>query len=631
MTGLRAARRLMMLPALLLVGAAASARTIVVDTDGGDVSTLAEANKAAKAGDTVFIRRFTDRPKYGQKLALTPGVSYVSDGKMVVGFELDKTKNVKLRGFTFEALTVAESENVLFEQCRFRYFSGRPGSVEVTKSRDIRIVSSSFVMTSLVIRDSRGIEISGSVFTKSSGESGPMGSYSPQTGETKHWVASESYGPYVDIRDSGVLIQKNTFAGNDYPPVEKRPSGTWPEANESVVKDGVAVLGLCGGGAAGDRLVIEDNIFASSGRGLLLSGCAADDETVRRNIFFGNRSANFATLSKEQVGSEERLLIGENLPNGTDREGNTVGDPDFADPKKGNYALRPESPAVHMAAGGGAAGASPEALALEGDKPEKISPQYCDQAEPEVVFSTNVKGKESMDPVHSIWMAPEHIIQEIDSRDYFSMAFKTPIECCPNGLYIGNAGRFAKSFAGKIESQSLQGGKTISDMLRDDPDRRRRWAHPDAGVFSGLKRLRSPRVDVEDKSADCFLTFNADLGAVGLEGFFGRRLEGDLGNTPEVRLTAKGFEGRPTALAVGSGIRIEDDWRPWIDFSIASAGNVVGDDPARWYWTEIARTYYALKLGQWTTFRFLKPGHYRLTAYEVKPTSPPPTMLLNVE
>ena len=627
-----ARRRIAALLGVLLVGSSASARTIVVDPDGGDVATLAEAIDAAKAGDTVFVRRFSDRIRYGHELNLKEGVSYVSDGNAGARLSIKNTRNVTLRGFWFNGLNISESHSVRLEQCRFTDLS------EVADSEGITISSSAFVAARLVIRNSRGVTIQGSAFAKSLGQTGTAYDTDPK----QSWAVSESYGPYLEVDGSDVVIQGNTFAGNDYFLAEKRPSGTWKEANESVVKDGVGLLVQCATrrernsrrerkprradpGATGHHCEVADNIFASNGRGMLLADCAADDAKVRGNVFFANRLANYASLTEEQTGSEERLVVGELLPSGTDRGGNIVEDPGFSDPQKTDYSLRPASPAAHMAAGE-AAGASAAALSLVQEKPEKASPQYCDQTEPDVVFSTNADTQVLRDRSRRVEL--------IDSEGYFSMTFKMPIECCRNGqfngAYIGDLGRFTKSFLEKIEGQRLRGGATIAGLLRDDPDRRKRWARPDGHVFRGLRELRSPTVREEQQSARCSLVYTADLGARGLEGFFGRTLEGDWGEKPDVRITTKGLVGRLPALAAGAVIKIENE-SEGVTLAVEHAANVIGDDPAHWYWKELAKNW-DLKQGEWTAFRLLLPGHYRLTARQILlPPSSALMMIVNVE
>jgi hypothetical protein len=151
--------------------------------------------------------------------------------------------------------------------------------------------------------------------------------------------------------------------------------------------------------------------------------------------------------------------------------------------------------------------------------------------------------------------------------------------------------------------------------LGSDPERRKRWLKPDARLFRGLRHLRTPRGDEESQSAHCSLTFSADLGAAGLEGFFGRTLDGGWGKTSDVRVTAKGLVDPPAVVPRGSVVRFANECQ--------SSVSVLIEQPNRGL---IAQAL-SVDLGNWVAFRFLKPGRYRIDAL----CSSAPPMMLDVQ
>lgn len=336
---------------LLAASDALAARTIVVDKEGGDFSTVAEASREAKPGDTVFIRAHAD--KLDAPGTFKPDVSYASDGGALETLELKGCVRLKLTGFRLAGLKIDGSKNVVVEKCRVE-----AGAVEVTGSSDVELRDCAIVKPDparvpdrVVVKRSDKFALTGSL------------------------VVAAHHGVVLEDAANAVL-KRNTIFGARYTGAPLDASDL-AEAHDALTAS-AAVMIQCAPSMmeAWDKrkaapAELAENVLASNERGILVDRCAKGNSSlkVHHNLFHDNGELNYVSVGKKYHGSSFEYALEDILAKGRMEDtGNKFTDPLLSDPAKGDYSLRGESPAGRMGKDGGAIGAAAEVARVNAPK-----------------------------------------------------------------------------------------------------------------------------------------------------------------------------------------------------------------------------------------------------------------------
>jgi hypothetical protein len=342
--------------AAILLGlgpAARAAKTLVVDKNGGDFSTLAEANKEAQPGDTVFLRAISE-PLDG----LQAGVIYATESKAPQSLALKDCRGFTLSGFRFKSLSLENCEKVSIVKCRVE-----GGGVSIKTSKDVSIKECAFAAPDedaaparVAVEKSDRVSVEGSL------------------------IQASRVG--VLLLDAGdASVKGNTITGARYqgPPLDPNDLADAHDALTSAE----AILVQCAPTMmeAWDKrgakpAEISDNVVAFNERGIIVDRCAKGNDAlkVRRNLFHANGGLDYVAVVKKYQQANFSYVLEDVLAKGRMADGgNKLLDPLFADAGKGNFSLTPESPAARMSASGGSIGAAAaiaSAGRLSADKPK---------------------------------------------------------------------------------------------------------------------------------------------------------------------------------------------------------------------------------------------------------------------
>jgi hypothetical protein len=338
------------LAALLLALAAPvfAARTVVVDKDGGDFASVAEASRDAKPGDTVFIRSHSDPLGDG---AFAPGVIYATDGKTLESITLKSPKSLTLRGFRLKSLDVEGAQGLSLEKCRVE-----GGGVLIKRSKDVAVKECAFLKPdSKQAADRVRAEFSQKVSVESS------------------LIVAAHRG--IVFLDSEGAIKRNTIVGAKYDG-PKLDAADLAEAHDALTSS-MGVLIQCNPTMmeAWDKRKAQpaelfENVIASNERGVVVDRCAKGNDTLKvgYNLFHADGDWNYVSVGKKYSGASFAYALEDILAKGRMADAkNQFLDPLFADPGRGDYSLAGESPGVRMAKDKGSVGA-PSDVAAAGAK-----------------------------------------------------------------------------------------------------------------------------------------------------------------------------------------------------------------------------------------------------------------------
>lgn len=306
-----------------------AARTIVVDKEGGDFTTVAEASEAAKEGDTVFIRSHSDsldRPE-----AFKKGIKYVSDGSVPQSVTLKNQDGISLSGFLFRSLKVEASKAITIEKCQVE-----GGAISIRRSEGISVQNCSFLnpnpqaaQARLQTDDSKKITITGNLI-------------------------HAAYRGLMLV-DTDAIVTKNTIVNARYTGPKLNPDDL-ADAHEALTSsEGILIQCGVSGLEAWEKkkafpAEIAENIIAFNDRGIIVDRCRKGNDTlkVHHNLFHANGEQNYVAVVKKYKEMSFSYVL-ENIlaKKRMEDTGNKFLDPLLAD----DYSLKGESPALRMGMG----------------------------------------------------------------------------------------------------------------------------------------------------------------------------------------------------------------------------------------------------------------------------------------